>query len=259
MIRVKCTAFVGDMELKCNKLEQLRQLRHEVMALEGSLPAKGMRGDQSIILGPMEASFPNRTFPLSVNHEFISATSSEAASTQGFISAILGMLLKKGGYCLWVGNRRQVFPAALSAFGIPPHRVIFVDVNTEKEILWTLEQALKCHALLAVVGEVRELDFAQSQRLQLAVESSRVTGFIHRHQPRSLHALACNTRWKITPRGSEPEEGMPGLGFPTWKVELLKVRNGKPGAWEFEWREHAFRTLSAQKVTHTKKEDRQYA
>jgi protein ImuA len=28
---------------------------------------------------------------------------------------------------------------------------------------------------------------------------------------------------------------MPGVGFPAWKVALLKVRNGKPGTWKVEW------------------------
>ena len=28
---------------------------------------------------------------------------------------------------------------------------------------------------------------------------------------------------------------MPGVGFPRWNVELLKVRNGKPGSWQLEW------------------------
>ncbi len=28
---------------------------------------------------------------------------------------------------------------------------------------------------------------------------------------------------------------MPGVGAPRWKVELLKVRNGLPGAWIVEW------------------------
>jgi protein ImuA len=28
---------------------------------------------------------------------------------------------------------------------------------------------------------------------------------------------------------------MPGVGFPRWNVQLLKVRNGKPGAWQLEW------------------------
>jgi len=259
MIRVKYTTFAGIMELTCEKVDRLRQLRQEVMALEGSLPSKGSGGDFSVKLGPMEAAFPNRAFPLGVNHEFISSNAAESASTHGFMAAILGMLLGKGGYCLWISNRRRAFPPALGLFGITPHRVIFVDVKSEKEVLWTLEQALKCNALIAVVGELRELDFAQSQRLQLAVENSRVTGFLHRHQPRSLHALACNTRWKITPIASQTEEGMPGVGFPAWNVELLKVRNGRPGSWQMEWRERGFRQMSEQKVIHNKKEDRHYA
>ncbi|WP_158857158.1 ImuA family protein [Lunatibacter salilacus] len=247
------------MELTCEKIDRLRQLRKDVMALEGSIPNKGTRGDFSVKLGPMEAAFPGRTFPLSVNHEFISTTASEAASTQGFVAAMLGMLLRKGGYSLWIGNSRKAFPPALGLFGVTPQQVIFVDVKSERDVLWTMEQALKCNALVAVVGELRELDFAQSQRLQLAVEHSRVTGFIHRHQPRSLHALACNTRWKISPIASQPEEGMPGLGFPTWNVELLKVRNGRPGAWQMEWKEQGFWPLSGRKPIPIKKEERQYA
>jgi protein ImuA len=28
---------------------------------------------------------------------------------------------------------------------------------------------------------------------------------------------------------------MPGVGFPRWNVELLKVRNGRPGTWQIEF------------------------
>ena len=36
---------------------------------------------------------------------------------------------------------------------------------------------------------------------------------------------------------------MPGVGFPRWNVELLKVRNGKPCTWELEWSEGQFKTV----------------
>jgi protein ImuA len=36
---------------------------------------------------------------------------------------------------------------------------------------------------------------------------------------------------------------MPGVGFPRWNVELLKVRNGKPGAWQIEFAEGKFRPV----------------
>jgi hypothetical protein len=32
-----------------------------------------------------------------------------------------------------------------------------------------------------------------------------------------------------------PEEGLPGIGFPRWQVDLQRVRNGTPGSWQLEW------------------------
>lgn len=55
-----------------------------------------------------------------------------------------------------------------------------MDAGKTKDSLWAIEEALKCNALIAVVGEITELTFNDSRRLQLAVEKSHVTGFIHR-------------------------------------------------------------------------------
>ena len=76
---------------------------------------------------------------------------------------------------------------------------------------------------------MRELNFTSSRRLQLAVEQSRVTGFIIREDPKQLGTTACISRWKINSLPSALPDKMPGLGFPRWQVELLKARNGKPG------------------------------
>jgi hypothetical protein len=38
-------------------------------------------------------------------------------------------------------------------------------------------------------------------------------------------------------------------GFPTWKVELLKVRNGRPGEWKLEWKNGRFNQLPLHKET----------
>jgi protein ImuA len=78
-----------------------------------------------------------------------------------------------------VSTTRTIFSPALKTFGIKPRRIIFVDLYQYKECLWAVEETLKCDALTAVVGELGELNFAESRRLQLAVERSNVTGFIH--------------------------------------------------------------------------------
>ncbi len=194
-------------------------------------------------LGPMNPSFPGGTFPVGAIHEFISPTEAHAASANGFLAGLLSTLMKKGGICLWIGVGRKLFPPALKFYGIEPHRVVFVDVKLKKDGLWVMEQALKCTALAAVVAELREVSFAESRRLQLAVESSRVTGFLHRLQPRSQSTLACVSRWKISPLPSQNTRGLPGVGAPRVEVELEKIRNGRPGIWQFEWQNGSFRAL----------------
>jgi protein ImuA len=106
--------------------------------------------------------------------------------------------------------------------------------------LWAMEETLKCGALAAVVGEVGDMSFTASRRLQLAVEQSRVTGFVLRHAKRNVGTTACVSRWRITSVASEPAGDVPGLGFPQWKVELLRMRNGKPGVWNIRWEDGRF-------------------
>ena len=107
-----------------------------------------------------------------------------------------------------------------------------------------MEEALKCKGLAAVIGELGEINFTQTRRLQLAAEQSRVTGFVLRSDAKKLSATACVARWNISHLPSELEDGMPGVGFPRWNVELLKVRNGNPGSWKVEWSEGRFKPVT---------------
>ena len=107
-----------------------------------------------------------------------------------------------------------------------------------------MEEALKCEGIAAVVGEIPELSFTFSRRLQLAVEQSRSTGFIIRNNSRKLDTTACIARWKVSSLPSMSYNNMPGVGFPRWNVELLKVRNGKPGTWQIEYAGGKFRYLT---------------
>jgi len=109
----------------------------------------------------------------------------DAAATGGFTAGIIAKLLQPNSALAWISTGRRAFPPALKAYGIPPERVIFVDVAREKDALWVMEEALKCAGLTAVIGEITRLDFKSSRRLQLATEQSRVTGFILRNNLRS--------------------------------------------------------------------------
>jgi len=216
------------------KQDIVSRLRKDILLWEGfKPPSAGMNAGMG--LGPLESAFPNGIFPIGVIHEMVCSTPEQAAATSGFIGGLLASLMQQGGPCLWIGTSRKLFPPSLTIFNVEPDRMIFIDLQREKDVLWATEEALKCEGLAAVVSELREISFAQSRRLQLAVENSKVTGFILRNDPRKMSTTTCVARWQITHLPSELEDGLPGVGFPRWQVELLKVRNGNPGSWKLEW------------------------
>ena len=221
------------------KKDIISQLRKDILLWEGFKPPEGDKAG-SFGLGEIEAAFPNAVFPTGAIHEMLCPTPEQGAATGGFTAGLLAALMRQGGACLWIGASRKLFPPSLMAFDVEPDRVIFIDVQREKDVLWVMEEALKCGGLAAVIAEVREISFAQSRRLQLAVENSKVTGFLLRNDPRKPGASTCVARWQITSLPSAAEDGLPGIGFPRWQVELVKVRNGSPGSWKLEWADGHF-------------------
>lgn len=191
-------------------------------------------------LGPVNDAFPGHCFPTGAVHEFICSSPEDISASGGFIAGLLAALMQTDGVCCWISIKRKIFPPALRSFGIQPDRIIFIDLPDERQLLWVMEETLKCNGLSAVVAEIKDLDFTSSRRLQLAVEQSHVTGFILRTDPRRLHTTACLTRWKINSTHSIQEQGLPGVGFPQWNIILLKVRNGKPGQWKLGWKAGRF-------------------
>jgi protein ImuA len=221
------------------KKDIINQLQKNILQWQGiNIPQVGTTRFPG--LESIEAAFPNGVFPTGAIHEFLAEEPENAAACGGFLSGLLNKLMQKGGACLWISTSRTLFPPALKSYGLNPDRIIFIDLKRDRDILWATEEALKCKSLASVIAEINEISFTESRRLQLVVEKSKVTGFILRRNTKKLSTTACVARWKITSLSSELEYGMPGLGFPRWNVELLKVRNGNPGSWKIEWHAGGF-------------------
>jgi protein ImuA len=225
------------------KANILKQLERDILSLQGLKrlpPGTGF----NFGLGPIEDAFPNNCFPIAAVHEFISPGAVNSAATSGFIAGITATLMRNNGVAVWISPSQSIFPPALKTFGLDPDKIIFINHLQPKEILWTMEETLKCDGLAAVIGELPAIDFTASRRLQLAVEQHRITGFIVCTGNRPPSVNACVSRWKITTLASEENESLPGIGFPRWNVELLKIRNGKPGSWQVEWKEDRFHIIA---------------
>lgn len=214
-----------------NKIDIISQLREHILFLQGF--KKISDRSVEVELGEIDYSFPHGSFPLACIHEFSGDKIENFSAANGFISNIISQLMKARGICIWIGSSQSIFPYGLKSFGVEPDKVVFINVQSTKEKLWVIEEALKCEGLAAVVGELKEIGFTESRRFQLAAEKSRVTGFIISNNSKNINA--CVSRWKISPLISGSVNNLPGIGFPRWNIELLKIRNGKPGSWKMEY------------------------
>ncbi len=215
------------------KAAMIERLQRDILRLQGFKSLS--RSDSPVCLHSISDSFPGSSFPLGAVHEFLSPHTEAYAATVGFISTLLHQIMATSGVAVWISTTRTLYAPGLKAFGVTPDRVIFIDLNKESDVLWAVEEALKYEALSAVVGETNNLSFTASRRLQLAVENSRVTGFMIRRNCRNLTTTACVSRWRITHHPSVPIDDLPGIGWPGWKVELLRIKNGRPGNWIASW------------------------
>lgn len=228
------------------KQDIIQDLRREILRLQG-LKAATTEIPEDFGLGAISHVFPQGVFPTGVVHELTTAESPMSAAS-GFACYLLSRLMRRGTVSAWISTHRTLFPPALAGYGIEPDRILFIDAASGRDALWAMEEALRCDQLAAVVGEVRDLDFTASRRLQLAVEKSKVTGLVLRPSGSRLVQNACVSRWHISSLPSTPSAGLPGVGHARWKVELLKMRGGKTGMWEMEWTPETLHILSPAKT-----------
>jgi protein ImuA len=142
---------------------------------------------------------------------------------------------------LWCLKRPDLYGPGLAEHGFDPARLVIVAAPRDDEILWAVEEGLRMPGLAAVVGEVGRLPMVAGRRLQLAAERSGVTALLLRRWRSGDEAMAererpsaAVTRWRVTALPARDIAGMPGIGTPRWRVELLRCRGGVPALWEVE-------------------------
>lgn len=147
--------------------------------------------------------------------------------------AIAAMLASQaGGVTAWILGRdrvRRPYPCGIGIAGISPENLLFVTPH-RRDGLWAFEQALKSGVLRAVIAEVATApDFTDSRRLQLAAIAGGALGLLL--PPDSdHHSSAAETRWRaIAISRSSPR------GFPRYRLELLKNKQGLLTCWEVDW------------------------
>jgi protein ImuA len=119
--------------------------------------------------------------------------------------------------------------AGLDAFGLAPE-LVMVSATHRRDLLWAMEEALRCGATTTVIGEMRAgaIDGVAVRRLSLAAAESGTLALLLRAEP-PRDASTAATRWLV---GAAPSI-VPGTSRVA--AQLVRNRRGPTGMWSLEW------------------------
>lgn len=221
----------------------LAALRQQVRSLESGGAAEDRRR-LPLGLAALDEALPGGGLALAGLHEILPQRAEwDDGPATGFCLALAARILAaRPGRLLWVSRTGDLYAPAAAAAGVSPERLLQVAARSRADVLWTLEEALRCPALAAVVGELDELDALAARRLQLAAESAgrpclllqrpRLAG---RGERLASPAL---TRWRVAAAPSEAPSQAPDerlVGRTRWQVALERCRGGRPADFLLEW------------------------
>lgn len=219
--------------------DKLDALKRQVAALEtGGDPAAAAVLPTGV--AALDAELPGGGLACNAVHELLFPDAADSAAT-GFLVHLLTRLGE--GSVLWASCRDDLYAPGLTARGFDAGRLLLVRCPDMNAVLWALEEGLRAKGLAAVVGEVGDIDFALSRRLQLAAAEAGLPLFLLRPWRHKLAASAAATRWLV--RAALPWEARDIEGElernetetierVQWHAELLRCRGGRPQDWDLE-------------------------
>ena len=184
-------------------------------------------------------------------HELAPTAPVHLGAASGFAAAIAARASLGRREILWIATDYAVaegggpYGPGLDLFGLASSHLLMLRVTKPVDVLWAMEEGLRCRALACVIaeltGEGEIADLTATRRLTLAAReglSARTSGLglLIRHKTTSMPSAAA-TRWEIAPALGQPD-AYGGIGRARFDLSLRKNRRGPAGRWIIEWDHH---------------------
>jgi len=184
-------------------------------------------------------------------HEIAPSAPAHVGAAAGFALALAARSIAGGKQVLWIqpdfarGEAGHPYGPGLARLGLPLHRMILLQVPHARDAPWAMEEALKCRALAAAIGEFADdaPDLTMTRRLSLAAAGGGALGLLLRHRSSPLPSTAM-TRWEVASAAGEHDR-FGGLARPALMLSLVRNRRGPNGRWLVSWDHHERAFVSA--------------
>jgi hypothetical protein len=110
------------------------------------------------------------------------------------------------------------YAPALIGCGIQLDRVLVIEAQNVKDVLWSFEQTLRCKSFGAVLAWPACITDRDVRRLQLAAEAGDSIGFLYRSPGAACEASPAAVRLRLQP---DREGGL--------KIDVIKCRGARAG------------------------------
>ena len=206
----------------------IAQLRQKLQALEKPAGIDSDPGCQPLGVTAIDGALGGG-LARGALHEISAAGEAHLAAAAGFALAVSARGARKS--TVWIAEDMALtesgapYGPGLEAFGLAPERLLTVAAARSRDLLWAMEEALRCRAVAAAIGELRhgEIDSVAVRRLSLAAAESGALALLLRASP-PHDASTAATRWIVS---AAPNAGI--------AVELTRNRRGPLGAWTLQW------------------------
>jgi len=178
-------------------------------------------------------------------HEIAPARPADGAAAMGFALALAARFLsRRQASALVIGEAfaaeesGALYGPGLVAHGLPLSRLVFVRAPDAALAFWAIEEALKCGAPAAVIGEIWSLKgytLAASRRLLLAARKGKVPALLilaSAYGQAERLSSAAETRFEIAAAPSATIPAAAGLDLPgpfACGARLIKARLARAG------------------------------
>jgi protein ImuA len=231
-------------DIKAKLRREINRLEHNGRALEKTAVSTGCP--------TLDAVLPWQGLPQGGLH-IVQGKPGDGA-VFGFSGVLAGRLRAKNGVIVWI--QRKVdgqetgtpYGPGLDPLGVNTQRLLIVKTRRDVDLLWSMEEALRCSDLAVVVGEGVAPNLTAVRRLQLAAETGGTTALLIMPPGGATLNVAALTYWRVM-AAPAPATILPTL-HPAWDVELVRCRGGKPGQWRMEWQHEAFHFDLAPPLAH---------
>lgn len=180
----------------------------------------------------LDDAFPGGGWPLGALTEILSRRT--GLGELRLLMPALAEISRSGGWIAWIAPPHIPYAPALAAAGIRLSRMLVIRPQRTRDVLWSVEQALRSGSCKAVLGWLESGDERTLRRLQLAAAEGGSWGVIFR--PERFARLPSPAALRLVIDRDVPGHTIASLikcrgGRPVPDIHLDNTISSGPGAW----------------------------